>query len=143
MKAVKKKKKHEKDKSRKKNELKCCSMGNLIDKLKFFKEALHNNKNIDCNLARDNSKWKAPHAAACHDCAAAQNQNLEFGSLCQGRATSRPPCTRAVDVRESFQTRIRDTPTSESDQVVPQKSGISFPTRRRALTNISNKCSPK
>ncbi|MED6175458.1 hypothetical protein PIB30_078574 [Stylosanthes scabra] len=34
----------------------------------------------------------------------------------------------------------RDTPTSESDQVVPQKSGISFPMRRRALTNISNKC---
>ncbi|MED6122914.1 hypothetical protein PIB30_044348 [Stylosanthes scabra] len=41
------------------------------------------------------------------------------------------------------QTRTRDTPTSESDQVVPQKSGISFPTRRRALTNISNKYSSK
>ncbi|MED6151895.1 hypothetical protein PIB30_086715, partial [Stylosanthes scabra] len=36
------------------------------------------------------------------------------------------------------QIRTRDTPTSESDQVVPQKSGISFPTRRRAITTISN-----
>ncbi|MED6213628.1 hypothetical protein PIB30_095198 [Stylosanthes scabra] len=59
VKPVKKKKKHEEDEAKKKIELKCSSMGNLIDKLKIFKEALHNdNKKIDGHLVRENSKWK-------------------------------------------------------------------------------------
>ncbi|MED6175947.1 hypothetical protein PIB30_083145, partial [Stylosanthes scabra] len=39
-----------------------------------------------------------------------------------------------VGVRNLFKlTRTRDTPTSESDQVVPQKSGISFPNEEKGI----------
>ncbi|MED6168593.1 hypothetical protein PIB30_013089 [Stylosanthes scabra] len=48
----------EEEKARRKIELKCASVDDLIDKLKDFKGALHNNKELKTHLVQDHSKWK-------------------------------------------------------------------------------------
>ncbi|MED6199334.1 hypothetical protein PIB30_075000 [Stylosanthes scabra] len=66
-KSVKKKRKHEEgnlnkkfeeDKVRKKIELKCTNVDDLVSKLKAFKGALHNNTSLETHLVQDQSKWK-------------------------------------------------------------------------------------
>ncbi|MED6147001.1 hypothetical protein PIB30_039959 [Stylosanthes scabra] len=52
------KKKFEEDKARKKIELNCASVDDLISKLKAFKGALHNNKSLNTHLVQEHSKWK-------------------------------------------------------------------------------------
>ncbi|MED6175245.1 hypothetical protein PIB30_076578 [Stylosanthes scabra] len=67
VKSVKKKRKHEEgslkkkfeeDKTRKKIELKCANVDDLIRKLKASKGALYNNKSLDTHLVQDHSKCK-------------------------------------------------------------------------------------
>ncbi|MED6115625.1 hypothetical protein PIB30_092482, partial [Stylosanthes scabra] len=47
----------EEEKARRKIELKCASVDDLIDKLKAFKGALHNSKELNTHLVQDHSKW--------------------------------------------------------------------------------------
>ncbi|MED6140361.1 hypothetical protein PIB30_092423 [Stylosanthes scabra] len=84
--------KFEEDKARKKIELKCCSVDDLISKLKAFKGAFHNNKSLNSHLVQDNSKWKnratvRPHALVY---AAARALRSILGGLCPGRAPHDP-----------------------------------------------------
>ncbi|MED6213302.1 hypothetical protein PIB30_091856 [Stylosanthes scabra] len=52
------KEKIEEEKARRKIELKCASVDDLIDKLKAFKGSLHNNQEFNTHLVQDHSKWK-------------------------------------------------------------------------------------
>ncbi|MED6171668.1 hypothetical protein PIB30_042914 [Stylosanthes scabra] len=52
------KEKIEEGKARRKIELKCASVDDLIDKLKAFTGALHKNRGLNTDMVQNHSKWK-------------------------------------------------------------------------------------
>ncbi|MED6210424.1 hypothetical protein PIB30_064008 [Stylosanthes scabra] len=94
--------KFEEDKARKKIELKCANVDDLVIKLKTFKGALHNNTCLETHLVQDQSKWNT-HAAARHDCAAARASYSHSGCFLSPSRRHTPqhvpshvPCDHAV-----------------------------------------------
>ncbi|MED6188670.1 hypothetical protein PIB30_088052 [Stylosanthes scabra] len=100
VKSVKKKKKFKEDEARKKIELKCTNVDDLVRKLKAFSGALHNNKSLETHLMQDQSKWnfdgivlkQSTRVTARPDCEAARTSSSTYGSLYPGRVLVRPHC---------------------------------------------------
>ncbi|MED6172092.1 hypothetical protein PIB30_046907 [Stylosanthes scabra] len=105
--------KFEDDKARKKIELKCTSVDDLISKLKAFKGALHNNKNLNTHLG----------ARSCDPTAQPRGPKISFWMLSVDvapprapmRAIALPACSSSCD-RAGPKTKQNGPPIKARDR---------------------------